>query len=359
MQNKPNLSLCMITKNEEAFLEQCLDSVKDAVDEIIIVDTGSTDKTLEIAKKFVAKIIDFKWVDNFSVARNESLKHATCDWILVLDADETIAKEDLVKLKELISNEECIGYYFTIRTYSDNSKAAGWVSSTSDKYKESKAASGWFATRLIRLFRNNKSIKFEGIIHETVSNSMHSLGKAKEAPFPIHHFGRLKLEKSEFKRQLYQKLGELKIAQKKDFHSYSQLGIQAQESGDFSEAIELFKKSIDLKNDYYKSWLNLGACYLELNKLEEAEEALKKAAELNPSDYSAYNNLGIVYSKLNKPEIAIKEFLTALRLNPKNASTYFNLGMAYDSIGAKDKAYTSFEKAIELNPKYKEKVKLG
>src|SRR3989344_364212 len=84
------LSLCMITKNEEQFLEQCLNSVKELVDEIIIVDTGSTDKTTEIAGKFTDKIYDFKWCDDFSAARNESLKHATKNWILVLDADEQL-----------------------------------------------------------------------------------------------------------------------------------------------------------------------------------------------------------------------------------------------------------------------------
>jgi len=76
------ISLCLITKNEELFLEQCLNSVKDLVDEIIIVDTGSIDKTKEIAKKFTDKIYDFEWCDDFSKARNEFFKYATKDWIL-------------------------------------------------------------------------------------------------------------------------------------------------------------------------------------------------------------------------------------------------------------------------------------
>src|SRR3989344_859109 len=101
---KPTITLCMITKNEEKSLADCLNSAKDVIDEIIIVDTGSTDKTKEIAKKFcdmrtrsqlTAKIYDFKWIDDFSAARNESLKYATKDWILVLDADELIDKESL------------------------------------------------------------------------------------------------------------------------------------------------------------------------------------------------------------------------------------------------------------------------
>ncbi|MBI2653786.1 tetratricopeptide repeat protein [Candidatus Woesearchaeota archaeon] len=260
--------------------------------------------------------------------------------------------------KQLISDENCVGYYITIRTYADDSTASGWVSSKDDHYKESKASSGWFTTKLIRLFRNDKSIKFDGIIHETIDSSIKNFGNVKDALFPIHHFGRIKPKKDESKKELYHKLGELKISQKGDFHAYYQLGIQAQEAVNYDEAIELLKKSIELNPNYFKAWLNLGASYLKVGSLLEAENVLKQAVLLNSSDYSAHNNLGIVYSRLNKPELAIKEFLTALRLNQKSANTYFNLGLAFDSIGAKDKAYKFFEKAIELNPKYKEKVKL-
>ena len=116
------ISLCMITKNEERYLEQCLNSVKEIVDEIIIVDTGSTDKTKEIAKKFKAKIIDFKWIDDFSAARNESLKHAAKDWILVLDADEVIEKNDFKKIKNAVENSEndLAGFQLEQRSYLNN-----------------------------------------------------------------------------------------------------------------------------------------------------------------------------------------------------------------------------------------------
>src|SRR4051794_40673333 len=82
------LSLCMIVKNESKHLANCLESVEGVVDEIIIVDTGSTDDTVEIAKSYGAKVYHYEWNDNFSDARNESIKYATGDWILVLDADE-------------------------------------------------------------------------------------------------------------------------------------------------------------------------------------------------------------------------------------------------------------------------------
>ncbi len=95
------ISLCMIVKNEEAVLSRCLDSVADLVDEIIIVDTGSTDKTKEIAKRYTDKIYDFEWIDDFSAARNFSFSKATMDYIYVADADEVIDEENRKKFKHL------------------------------------------------------------------------------------------------------------------------------------------------------------------------------------------------------------------------------------------------------------------
>ncbi|RIW28054.1 glycosyltransferase [Bacillus salacetis] len=98
------ISLCLIVKNEEATLWNCLDSAKEIADEIIIVDTGSTDRSKEIAREFTDKVFDFEWVDNFAPARNQSFKHATMDYILWLDADDVLFEEDQKKLLELKRN---------------------------------------------------------------------------------------------------------------------------------------------------------------------------------------------------------------------------------------------------------------
>lgn len=99
-----SLSLCMIVKNEEKVLKRCLESVKNIVDEIIIVDTGSTDKTKDIAKKFTKNIYDFKWIDDFAAARNYSFSKATKEYIMWLDADDVILKKDREKLLKLKEN---------------------------------------------------------------------------------------------------------------------------------------------------------------------------------------------------------------------------------------------------------------
>lgn len=98
------ISLCMIVKNEEKVLSRCLDSIKNAVDEIIIVDTGSTDNTKEIAEKYTNLIYDFKWIDDFSAARNFSFSKACKDYIMWLDADDVLTHENLIKLIDLKKN---------------------------------------------------------------------------------------------------------------------------------------------------------------------------------------------------------------------------------------------------------------
>ena len=96
-----SISLCMIVKNEEAVLERCLDSVKDLMDEIIIVDTGSTDRTKEIARRYTGQIYDFKWIHDFSAARNFAFSKASCEYIYTADADEVLDGANFAKFKEL------------------------------------------------------------------------------------------------------------------------------------------------------------------------------------------------------------------------------------------------------------------
>ena len=97
---KKGISVCMIIKNEERSLDQCLNSIKDIADEIIIVDTGSTDKSIEIAESFNARIYHFDWIDDFSAARNESIKYANYNWIFLIDADEVL---DINSKNEILS----------------------------------------------------------------------------------------------------------------------------------------------------------------------------------------------------------------------------------------------------------------
>lgn len=145
------LSLCMIVKNEEVNLERCLMSVSGVIDEIIIVDTGSSDKTKEVAERYGAKIYDYEWNNNFSEARNLSLEKASCDWILVLDADEEIATDSREKLKEAIQFENGIANFVYIIENFGNSPLQSLQP---------------------RIFRNHKSITYDMPVAENIFESL-------------------------------------------------------------------------------------------------------------------------------------------------------------------------------------------
>ncbi|MBM4064126.1 MAG: glycosyltransferase [Planctomycetes bacterium] len=113
---KENISACLIVKNEEELLPNCLKSIKDVVDEIIIVDTGSTDNTVTIAKEFKAKVYHHPWNDSFSEARNHCLNHASGDWILQIDADEELEQADIPKLRLAIRDNRYNGIIIAVQS---------------------------------------------------------------------------------------------------------------------------------------------------------------------------------------------------------------------------------------------------
>ncbi|MFH1761258.1 MAG: glycosyltransferase family 2 protein, partial [bacterium] len=171
------LSACMIVKNEEELLGKTLPVLSCSVDEVILVDTGSTDATIEIARANGAKVYSFPWVNDFSAARNESLKYAQGDWIIWIDADEAIIKEDMVKLKTFLGKAEKDVY--SLRIYESNP----------DTYEK---ASFYFR---IKILKNNKGIHFERPFNEQLVNSKGEvmLGDIVDS-IPIYHWGTLRNE---------------------------------------------------------------------------------------------------------------------------------------------------------------------
>jgi len=176
------ISLCMIVKDEEKLLESCLKLIKDNVDEIITVDTGSKDKTKDIVKIFTSKVYDFEWCNDFSAARNFSISKATKDWILVLDPDEIMLKKDLIKLKSIISlnkNKKILGYRLIQKTYYKNEVIS--------------------VRGICRLFKNDKRIRFIYPIHETVRDSIKRLGgRIGKTGTIIKHYPEINKEKQKY-----------------------------------------------------------------------------------------------------------------------------------------------------------------
>lgn len=168
------ISLCMIVKDEEAVIERCLSSVKDVVDEINIVDTGSMDKTKEIVSLFTDRIFDFQWIDHFAAARNYSFQQATKDYILWLDADDVLSEQDQEKLNEL------------------KETLAADIDAVSMNYHLSFDAEGNVNSllRRNRLVKREKNFEWVGAVHEYLSvggNILHSDISVSHLPLSHDH----------------------------------------------------------------------------------------------------------------------------------------------------------------------------
>ncbi len=310
----------MITKNEERFLEQAINSVKEIVDEIIVVDTGSIDRTREIAIRLGARIFYQDWNNDFSEARNFSLEKATKDWILVLDADEAISKNDLQKLKKMTTNKDAYAYSFVQRNYSNDMNDARFV--PVEKIPESKAYKGYLKAVVTRLFRSDEKIRFSGKVHESVNESIAKLGvKIVESDIPIHHYFEEKGKENIRQRQLmYLDISKEKLKQNpNDPKTNCDIGIMSWEfNKDRETAIQHFEKAIQLAKDYENAYIGLGAVYAEKGELKKAADVYKRLIDVKPTSYNAYYNLAEIFSVMGLLKDAVREYKRCLKLSLKD-----------------------------------------
>jgi len=187
-EERQGISLCMIVRDEEHCIEQVLSTSRPYVDQIVVVDTGSTDKTIQLAEPFVDVFEHFVWIDDFAAARNYSLEFATQPWILVLDADEVIDPADFDRLYKLTLRDDVDGYYLTQRLYLDNEDGAVAVWKPVDKPDTfSKGYRGYRENRILRLFRNHPSIRYSNQIHEIVDYTIEP-DRIVDSGVSIHHY---------------------------------------------------------------------------------------------------------------------------------------------------------------------------
>jgi glycosyltransferase involved in cell wall biosynthesis len=348
------ISLCIITKNNEKTLANCLASVKPIIQEIILVDTGSTDKTIEIAKEFQAKIFHFSWNNNFSDAKNYALEQASEEWILALDADEAISQLDYKEIQELIKDKEASGFFLIQRNYTNQIGQFNSISTLGDNYKESRIAKSYVPRKMIRLFKNSPEIRFEGAVHDSVEKSIKKFGKIKDSAVQIHHFGLLDRSPERIKQYI-----EIEKANLKDdwFQDY-QIAAQLHSIGNLEESITFLNKSIANNPIFALSWLELGIIQIKQQKFKEALESLNKSLELEKHPMTL-DHLGIVHSKLGNYKEAEYSFKQAISLLPNNADIHFNLGLLYNQQGKKQQAFHELKIACQLNSEYNKYIEFS
>ncbi len=312
------IALCMIVKDEESLIANAIESVKDIVDEVIVVDTGSKDKTPVIAKELGANVLHFEWNNDFSAARNFGLKNVSSDWVLVLDADEEILKEQSKKLSQ-IADSELDACMFMQKNFS-STQGFGFVPESRKGFK------GFYPAFIIRMFRADSRIKFEGFVHETVDASLAGIkAKIGFTDVGIYHYQELKGDDAFREKQI--------------------------------KYAELLEQNIDRFPDKARGYHHIGVVYYRFrNDYERAVNCFERSVKLNAGNSFVFNDLAAAYVQTGKYKKALEAFGKSLQIRPE-PSTFYNIGLLQEKLGNNEAAVLAYEDAVRLNhPRKKELV---
>lgn len=261
------ISAILIVKNEERFLEACLASLKGVVDEIVVVDTGSTDNTVEIAKSYGAILGNFDWCQDFSAARNASIELATQPWLFWIDADEVLQPGASQMLTEAVMRPHMGGYLVRLVNFLDEKQQTQFVHTA------------------VRLFQNRPDIRFMGKIHEQVAHNFGELGLATAtlAKVVLNHYGYqpdLMLERGKLDRTLTMIQDELLDNPNDPFQLFN-LAMTYSVAGENEKAVEVAEKCAGFLGENFSIGFNVyqmwAAALRALGRNEEATEVCDKA----------------------------------------------------------------------------------
>jgi len=306
---RPLLSVCMIVRDEESNLDRCLRSVRQIADEIIVVDTGSQDRTVEIARRFGAKVSHFEWCDDFAAARNAALAQATGQWILQMDADEELTTKPGRHIHRLVNSapSQCSGFFIPVRCHGI------------EDYGEAESV----ICRLL-LFRNRPGLCYRSRIHEY-------LEYAGEGPVPEYLFN-----------------DDIVI----EHHGYMPDQLRSKRKAERN--LRLLEMAIKEEPEEPYHQYNLGLQYYSMRRLAEAVEPLRRAVKLcaNPSASflpNAYGYLAVALAGTGHGDEVLALISEAeMRLTSPNPGFYCNAGEALRAIGDYDRALACFQRAVDM-----------
>lgn len=288
---RKTISLCMIARDNEQTIGDALASARPWVDEMIVVDTGSTDRTIEIAREQGARVEYFQWCDDFSAARNESLKYASSDWVFWMDTDDTLPKKCGRGLKESLEpemDENVLGLIMQVHCPSE-----------SNRHSKDENLSDATIVDHVKVFRNRDDLRFEGRIHEQILPSIREAG------------------------------GRIVWTDNYVIHSgsdQSQEGIKKKLERD----LRILRLDIEERPEHPFVHFNLGMTLLHMGQYDEAEKALENCILRSVTQEShlrkAYAMLVDVYSKQSKSKQAISKCWEALGRYPNDPEVSFQLG---------------------------------
>lgn len=350
------VSLCMIVKDEEANLPHCLASVADLMSELVLVDTGSTDRTRDIARQFGARVFDFPWVDDYSAARNESLRHATGKWVFWLDADEFLDADNRQKLAALFARLTDENVAYLMKQYSP------FLAGTMKTVVFNQA----------RLFPNHPDIRWQYRVHEQVLPSIERAGgKVSATDIVIQHSGFQNADKYQTKNEYYLLLLEREVTDRPDdpFTLFN-LGWAYHDRDRHVEALTMFQKSMQLappgSSMVRKLYAMLARCHRGLGQLQAGLTCCQEGRQHYPEDTELLFMEGLLRCEsgdMAGGEACWRYLLqstpveyTAIGVDPglRGHITHTNLALLYESQGRIAEAEQQWRAVLAERPDHNE-----
>jgi len=343
----PRLSLCMIVRDEEENFRDCLLPLRDSFDEIIVVDTGSKDRTPQLAKEMGAKVFYFLWQDDFSAARNASLSYAQGDWIFWMDADDRITPNEAQKIRELAGADVKRAFSFKVVDQG-----------TQEEFYQ------------LRLFPKLPGVKFEGPIHEQVEGCLGRLGiEVESKDIVLNHLGY-----ADWERKRRKDLRDLKILKewlaknREDFYSGFQLASTYDAIGEPEKALELTRKSLEnpkfpafSEELFLYTHLLEAKLYYELGEEGKSMTSLHNALQKEESFWPAKFYLGELLCLKKNFSKALPYLQEVKKIEPKTINlplpiplmkvkTDYWLGICYEETNQISQAIGAYQRCISHKP---------
>lgn len=350
----------MIVKNEEDTIKKCLDSALPHVDEIILVDTGSTDRTIQIASTYTNQIYYYTWDGNFSAARNYGLEQASGIWIIYLDSDEVLESDSQIPLKEWL------------RTRNNDALFSIKIVNYTGQHITEEETYHWSQTRI---FRNGLGLKFRYVIHEMLNLEEVVLVEdlnmdIKESPFTIKHYGYLNnniTSKEKHKRNsqiLKQALDN------KESHPWLEYHL----ANEFYQTKQ-YRTAINTINTSILRFITMGqvppsllyklkyASIIASGDLDSAWPGIDKATELYPDYVDLHFYKGLIFSHKKMYLEAILSFEHCIQMGETNHThltefgtgsfkSWFNIGLCYIQMGALEEAERALSRSLTTKGMY-------
>lgn len=345
----------MIAKDEERFIAKCIESVRAIVDEIVVVDTGSTDATKKIAGNLGASVYNYAWDDNFSNARNYAISKAKSGWLLLLDADEELDRDGHDILLSYINTTPLDGAHFMVRNYTG------------------KYSSQHYTTHIaMRLIKNNGRYHFEGEIHEQIAceDAEDIQQRFILLDVILHHYGYLDdvaAEKQKRKRNMPILEKQLEQTPTEPFILFN-MGNEYLSMRDYKKALEYYGSSLENTGSRTAAFVphlyfRMANAYENLGRYTDALKLLSQAIKDYPRCVDYQYARGCLLFRLRRYTLAIAALEKCLHAKPAPPALVFipgcgtyrashTLGNIYEELEDYQKALDCYNKALSYNPKY-------